>query len=160
MTSWSHFSHFESVLQLIRSGLGETRSHPCLISTQPSSFPLLLTLLADVSKNGGPGPESGDRDFDSSLIITSSEQEADQLYQDLWFFRSLLGLPLDPLVRFPQWGALPYQSSLPPIDVIAKRVTTLHRLTRGQPTHVVTSTPASYSESASTKDVHRGLCPP
>jgi transcription-repair coupling factor (superfamily II helicase) len=76
------------------------------------------------------------------LIITASEQEAEQLYQDLWFFRSLFGLPLDPLVRFPQWGTLPYQSSLPPIDVIVKRVTTLHRLTHGESTHVVTSAPA------------------
>ncbi|MDX1410750.1 MAG: hypothetical protein R3351_01210, partial [Nitrospirales bacterium] len=142
MTSRSHFPHFDSVLQSIRSSLGKTATHPCLISTQPSSFPFILTLLGDLSKNNGPAPQFENRDFDSSLIITASEQEAEQLYQDLWFFRSLLGLPLDPLVRFPQWGTLPYQSSLPPIDVIAKRVTTLHRLTHGEPIHVVTSAPA------------------
>lgn len=142
MTSRSLLPHFDSVLQSILSTLGETRTHPCVISTQASSFPLILTLLADPLRNGGAAPQSGKPDSDSSLIITASEQEAEQLYQDLWFFRSLLGLPLDPLVRFPQWGTLPYQSSLPPMDVIVKRVTTLHRLTNREPTHVVTSAQA------------------
>ena len=142
MTSRSFFPHFDSVLQSIRSRMGETGRHPCLISTQPSSVALTLSLLSGHSENGGNSPQPGDQAYKFSLIITASEQEAEQLYQDLWFFRSILGLPLDSLVQFPQWGTLPYQTSLPPMDVIAKRVTTLHRLTNREPSHVVTSVTA------------------
>ena len=142
MTSRSLFPHFDSLLRSIVSTIGEAPTHPCLISTQPSSFPLVLTLLAAPSLKGKPVSPSGQPKSRSELIITASEQEAEQVYQDLWFFQDLLGLPLEPLVRFPQWGTLPYQSSLPPLDVIVQRVTALHRLTTGEPTIMVTSVPA------------------
>ena len=75
----------------------------------------------------------------SWLLVTESETNATQLFQDLQFYHSVFGMPLEHLVHLPQWASLPYQASLPPTDVIAQRARALHRLTTGKPTIVVTS---------------------
>ena len=155
MTSHVLLPHLHHLLQPAITALSEAKTKPCLISTQPSNAPLALTVLANHSFNSpstrasntptiqhsSGGSHIGEEDR-SWLMITATEQEAERLLQDLQFFYPLLGMPIERLARFPQWGTLPYQSSLPDVEVIAQRAMTLHRLINRESTVMVTSVPA------------------
>jgi len=54
-----------------------------------------------------------------------------------------MGLPAESLALFPEWETLPYESTAPHVGLIARRMTTLHRLCAGQPTVLVTSVAAA-----------------
>ncbi|GJL54416.1 MAG: transcription-repair-coupling factor [Nitrospirales bacterium] len=121
----------------------QAHAKTCVTNSVSSSLALALFGLcqyqgtkqakpSDASKQDRPPAQSW-------LIITDSEPNATQFFQDLQFYYSVFGTPQEELVHFPQWASLPYQSSLPPTDVIARRACALHRLTTGKPTVLVTS---------------------
>lgn len=76
------------------------------------------------------------------LIVTATNEAAERLYDDLEFFYTLLGISSDVLALFPEWETLPYEAAPPHVGLIARRMRTLHRLTEGVRTVLVTSIPA------------------
>ncbi len=52
------------------------------------------------------------------------------------------GLSTEPLALFPEWETLPYEATPPHVELVARRMRTLHRLTAGRRTLLVTSVPA------------------
>jgi len=142
-----HASSFLTSLGEIFSSISDSSSQfhtkTCITSSVPSSHALALLGLCQsqgVWRAKSSATSKQDQQVDQSwLIITESELNAAQLFQDLQFYSSVFGLPQEHLVHFPQWASLPYQSSLPPADVIAERAGALHRLTTGKPTILVTS---------------------
>lgn len=77
------------------------------------------------------------------MIITATDESAERLYDDLRFFHAVLGLSAEPLALFPEWETLPYEPTPPHVDLIARRMRTLHRLVEQAPTLLVTSVPAA-----------------
>src|SRR3989442_14949590 len=66
---------------------------------------------------------------DSSwLIVTATDEAAERLYDGLRFFHAMLGLSPEALALFPEWETLPYESTPPHVELIARRMRTLHRL--------------------------------
>src|SRR5439155_1039067 len=87
----------------------------------------------------------------SWLIVTATDEAAERLYEDLRFFHAMLGLSSEALALFPEWETLPYESTPPHVELIARRMRTLHRLVGAGPpppqmersrTTLVTSVPA------------------
>src|SRR5207249_3688925 len=75
-----------------------------------------LTLLADQAQSK------------SWLVVTASDEAAERLYEDLQFFHAMLGLSPGALALFPEWETLPYEATPPHVELIARRMQTLHRL--------------------------------
>ena len=74
----------------------------------------------------------------SSLIITASMGEAEQLYSELAIF--LEGAPSNPNIHlFPDWETLPYDSFSPHQDIISDRLRCLYELSFKQDTCVIVS---------------------
>ncbi|NGZ03143.1 MAG: hypothetical protein CV090_08845, partial [Nitrospira sp. WS238] len=72
-------------------------------------------------------------------MVTESDESAERLFNDLCFFHELIGRPVDDLAWFPEWETLPYEATSPHVGLIARRMTTLHRLLTDPPTMLVTS---------------------
>jgi transcription-repair coupling factor (superfamily II helicase) len=113
----------------VQEALRGTDRRPCLTGLYGSATAFALTLLAH-------------RDDRSWLIVSASDEDAERLYDDLTFFHQLQGLPTEPLALFPEWETLPYESTPPHVGLVGRRMRTLHRLTAGQRTLLVTSVPA------------------
>ena len=47
----------------------------------------------------------------SWLIVAKTDDEAERLYRDTLFFRTLCGQSGDDLALFPKWETLPYESA-------------------------------------------------
>jgi len=77
------------------------------------------------------------------VVLTANDESAERLFNNLRFFYDLMGLPADSLAWFPEWETLPYENTAPHVGLIARRMTTLHRLCAGQPTVLVTSVAAA-----------------
>ena len=137
--SSSFLTPLREILSSIANAPSRSPDKTCITSSVPSSHALALLALLTGSA-GSSGTSKKPQDSGSSwLIITESEHNAAQLFEDLQFFHTVFGMPCDPLMHFPPWASLPYQSSLPPTAVIAQRACALHRLTTGKPTILVTS---------------------
>jgi len=148
------FAQLQQALDPITRAFQDPSTRPCIISSHPSSIPLALSVLAAKDCKGLPGTSplgsqntkarsgNGTLPHSSWLIVTPTPREADGLYQDLQSLYALFGIPEEYLMVFPPWANLPYQSSLPPKEVIAQRGAVLHRLTEHAPAVVVTSIPA------------------
>ena len=78
----------------------------------------------------------------SWLILTTTNEAAERLYDDLRFFHQLFNSPADQLIFFPKWETLPYESTAPNVELIARRMRALQRLHDGERTMLVTSVPA------------------
>ncbi len=113
------------MLDALRGAAGR----PCLTGLHGSATAFALTLLAQ-------------RQDRSWLIVSASDEDAERLHDDLTFFHQMLGLSTDPLALFPEWETLPYESTAPLVQLVARRMRTLHRLTTGERTLLVTSVPA------------------
>jgi transcription-repair coupling factor (superfamily II helicase) len=113
----------------MQEALRGAHSRPCLTGLHGSATAFALTLLAH-------------RDDRSRLVVSASDEDAQRLYDDLTFFHQLQGLPTEPLALFPEWETLPYESTPPHVELVARRMRTLHRLMDGQRTLLVTSVPA------------------
>jgi transcription-repair coupling factor (superfamily II helicase) len=81
-------------------------------------------------------------DGPSFLIITASDEDAERVYDDMRFFQTMLGLPAETLALFPEWETLPYEPIAPAPELIGRRARTLHRLSEGARTVLITSVPA------------------
>jgi transcription-repair coupling factor (superfamily II helicase) len=76
-------------------------------------------------------------------VLTASDESAERIFNDLHFFHSLMGQPVEGLAWFPEWETLPYEATAPHVALIAQRMTTLHRLLIKPPTILVTSVAAA-----------------
>src|SRR5690606_19270165 len=83
--------------------------------------------------------------------------DAEELYEDLKFFFSLIGRDEATLALFPPWATIPYNPALPAHNVICQRVRALHRLSRGEQTVLVSSLPAILHKLLP-PDVFAGAC--
>ncbi len=72
-------------------------------------------------------------------MVIESDESAERLFNDLCFFHELIGLPIDDLAWFPEWETLPYEATAPHVGLIARRMTTLHRLLTDPPSMLITS---------------------
>ncbi|MBH0192983.1 MAG: transcription-repair coupling factor [Nitrospira sp.] len=75
--------------------------------------------------------------------MTATDDSAERIFNDLQFFHDLMGLPAERLALFPEWETLPYEATAPHVGLIARRMTTLHRLRTGAATVLVTSVAAA-----------------
>ncbi|HET9963050.1 MAG TPA: hypothetical protein VFQ34_11985, partial [Nitrospiraceae bacterium] len=119
------------VVDALQVGAGR----PCLIGLHGSTPGFSLSLLTQ----GGPSNQLAARSW---LVIAKDDDEADRLYRDTVFFRKLCGLPVQDLALFPQWEILPYESTAPPVDLVARRMQALHQLATASRTVLFTSVPA------------------
>ncbi len=123
-------SSWDQLLRPVQEALRDAKRRPCLTGLHGSATAFALTLLVQHEINS------------SWLILSASDDDAERLYNDLLFFHHLLGLPTDTLALFPEWETLPYEATPPHVELVARRMRTLHRLTTGQRTALVTSVPA------------------
>jgi transcription-repair coupling factor (superfamily II helicase) len=123
---------WEQTLQPIVDALGNRQGRPCLTGVHGSTTAFALTLLSR-----GQMPDAR-----SWLIVTDSDEAAERLFDDLQFFTAMLGLPAEPLAFFPEWETLPYEATPPHVELIARRMRTLHRLSERARTILITSVPA------------------
>jgi len=107
---------------------------PGLLSTQPGCLALAMSLLMQGEASSTKGQ--------THLIITPTQEEAEQVHEDLKFFYAFMGRNTEALSLFPPWATVPYNPALPAHTVICQRVRTLHRLTQGIPTILISSLPA------------------
>jgi transcription-repair coupling factor (superfamily II helicase) len=110
--------------------LRHVQGRPCLTGLHGSTTAFALTLLAQRMEER------------SWLIVTASDEAAERLHDDLQFFYAITGLPPEGLAFFPEWETLPYESTPPHAELIARRMRTLHRLSERSRTVLVTSVPA------------------
>ena len=120
----------------LRSALGQDRARICLLGAHGSTAACALTLLND-SRQGIPDHAR------PWVVVTSNDDSAERLFNDLSFFHELMGRPVEDLAWFPEWETLPYEATAPHVGLIAHRMTTLHRLLIAPPTILVTSVAAA-----------------
>ena len=118
----------------LRAALTSSDRSPCLLSTQPGCLALAMTLLM----HSKTLPASGR----TQLIVTPTQEEAEQVYEDIKFFHTFIGRDTETLSLFPPWATVPYNPAHPAHTVICQRVRTLHRLSLGSPTILISSLPA------------------
>jgi transcription-repair coupling factor (superfamily II helicase) len=119
----------------VSEALDRRRGRPCLIGLHGPTGALALMLL-DQART------AASRERRSWLILTATNQAAERLYEDLEFFHHLFGIPAERLVLFPKWETLPYESTAPHVELIARRMRALQQLRGGEQTILVTSVPA------------------
>ena len=127
-------SAFHLFAQHLRVVAPATDQPPCLLSTQPGCLALAMTILMQ----GKTRPAQQQ----THLIMTPTQEEAERVYEDLKFFFLLMGQSTEPLSLFPPWATVPYNPAHPAHTVICQRVRTLHRLSQGIPTILISSLPA------------------
>ena len=76
----SVLQHFLNQLRAVVPSIPENNPPPCLLSTQPACLALAMTLFS-LSGKKAAGSEG-----QSHLIITPTQEEAEELYEDLQFF--------------------------------------------------------------------------
>ncbi len=126
----SRLTYWDNTLQPILDLLSRTQGRASLTGLHGSTTAFALALLTHAEK---------DRPW---LVVTPTDEEAERLYNDLQFFSTMLGLSPTALVLFPEWETLPYEATPPHVEVIARRMRTLHRLVERARTLLVTSVPA------------------
>ena len=125
-----------SWLAPLRSALGQEQARLCLLGAHSSTAACALTLLNDARQ------VTPDR-ARPWVVVTSNDDSAERMFNDLCFFHELMGRPVKDLAWFPEWETLPYEATAPHVGLIAHRVTTLHRLLVNPPTILVTSVAAA-----------------
>lgn len=120
----------------LRSALGQDQARLCLLGAHGSTAACALTLL------NGARHDTPNRDR-PWVVVTSNDDSAERLFNDLSFFHELMGRPVQDLAWFPEWETLPYEATAPHVGLIAHRMTTLHRLLVNPPTVLVTSVAAA-----------------
>ncbi len=126
----------QNQLRTVVPAIPDNEPPPCLLSTQPACLALAMALLPH---GEAKTPAIGTH---TRLIITPTQEEAEQLYEDLKFFADFLGLDHSNLVLFPPWATIPYNPALPAHTVICQRVRALHMLCQSENTVLISSLPA------------------
>jgi transcription-repair coupling factor (superfamily II helicase) len=120
----------------LRSALGDEQARLCLVGVHGSTAACALALLNDslqrIPDRARPW-----------VVVTSNDDSAERMFNDLSFFHELMGRPVEDLAWFPEWETLPYEATAPHVGLIAHRMTTLHRLLINPPTILVTSVAAA-----------------
>ncbi len=131
------FQPFEQVLQPIRDSLESGQGKPCIVGLHGSTAGFALTLLVRQTR------KRATRDAVSPwLVITATEEAAEGIFQDLQLFHQLLGDDPERVALFPKWETLPYESTPPHVDLVARRMRTLHRLRTAPDAILIASVPA------------------
>ena len=125
-----------SWLAPLRSALGREQARLCLLGAHGSTAACALTLLND-TRQGIPDRAR------PWVVVTSNDESAERMFNDLTFFYELTGRPVEDLAWLPEWETLPYEATAPHVGLIAHRMTTLHRLLVSTPTILVTSVAAA-----------------
>jgi transcription-repair coupling factor (superfamily II helicase) len=120
----------------LSSALSRDDARACLTGLHGSTAACALTLLAQAQKH----TQDGARPW---VVLTATDESAERIFNDLRFFHDLMGLPAERLALFPEWETLPYEATAPHVGLIARRMTTLHRLRTGAATLLVTSVAAA-----------------
>jgi len=142
--------YWDQILRPVLDALRHNQGRPCLTGLHGSTTAFVLTLLArgPVGAGGASGTRpAGDGPLPAQmnkswLIVTASDESAERLYDDLRFFHAMLDLSEDALALFPEWETLPYEATPPHVELIARRMRTLHRLAERSRSVLVTSVPA------------------
>ena len=116
----------------LHSALAQENARVCLLGAHGATSASVLTLLTAI-----PSPAS--RPW---IVITANDESAERFFNDLCFFHELMGRPVDSLAWFPEWETLPYEATAPHVNLIAHRMTTLHRLRSHSLSILVTSVAA------------------
>ena len=120
----------------LRSALDHKQARVCLLGAHGPTSACAVTLLDRLRR----------RSHDSAtpwVLLTASDESAERIFNDLHFFHTLMGQPIEGLAWFPEWETLPYEATAPHVALIAHRMTTLHRLLVKPPTILVTSVAAA-----------------
>jgi len=125
-----------SWLAPLRSALDHKQARVCLLGAHGPTSGCAVTLLDRLRRH------SHDR-ATPWVILTASDESAERIFNDLHFFHTLMGQPVEGLAWFPEWETLPYEATAPHVALIAHRMTTLHRLLVKPPTILVTSVAAA-----------------
>jgi transcription-repair coupling factor (superfamily II helicase) len=137
VSSTSSPRQWDRFLEPVVAALRPPGGRACLVGLHGSTAGFALTVLARAR-----GGEEAGLARRSWLVVATTDEAAERLYNDLRFYHALFGLTSDALVLFPEWETLPYEAAAPHIDLIARRMKALHRLTQGARTMLVTSIPA------------------
>ncbi len=125
-----------SWLAPLRSALDHKQARVCLLGAHGPTSGCAVTLLDRLRRH------SHDR-ATPWVVLTASDESAERIFNDLHFFHTLMGQPVEGLAWFPEWETLPYEATAPHVALIAHRMTTLHRLLVKPPTILVTSVAAA-----------------
>lgn len=87
------------------------------------------------------------RSFKSILIITPTQEEAENLAKDINFF-----LGRDIALFYPSWEILPFEAQSPHPDITAARINILYTLTQA-PHHIVVTTPSAILQRVMPKHI-------
>ncbi|MDR4467002.1 MAG: transcription-repair coupling factor [Nitrospira sp.] len=125
-------SHTQPWLVPLHSSLEHEKARPCLLGVHGSTAACALTLLRSTQQRASAESRPW-------VVVTESDESAERLFDDLCFFHELIDLPVDDLAWFPEWETLPYEATAPHVGLIARRMTTLHRLLTDPPSMLITS---------------------
>jgi transcription-repair coupling factor (superfamily II helicase) len=128
-------SYLTAWLTPVSEALGRGSARPCLVGAHGPTGALALTLLDQLRHTASAERRSW-------LVLATTNEAAERLYDDLRFFHQLFNVPTDQLIFFPKWETLPYESTAPHVESIARRMRALQRLRDGERTMLVTSVPA------------------
>ncbi len=127
---------FKNQLRAVEPVIPEKAPPPCVLSTQPGCLALAMSLLAQSDA------QTSETEPQTRLILTPTEEEAEQLYEDMKFWSDFLGLDHSTLLLFPPWTTIPYNPALPAHTVICQRVRALQVLCQNRSTVLISSLPA------------------
>jgi len=89
---------FQNQLRSVVPIIPEKEPPPCVLSTQPACLALAMTLLAQFDTLASASESH------TLLIITPTQEEAEQLFEDMKFCADFLGLGHANLALFPPWA--------------------------------------------------------
>jgi transcription-repair coupling factor (superfamily II helicase) len=115
----------------IATALAREGGRPCLTGLHGSTAGFALAALTH--------PQTSVLGTRPWLIVSRSDEAAERLYDDLCFFSTLAGLPLDSVAFFPKWETLPYEATEPHVGLIARRMNALYRARTMPQIRLVTS---------------------
>ncbi len=93
----------------------------------------------------------------TSVIVTASQKQAEEVYEDLTFFQGLglLPYPREDIHLYSQWSVAPYEHASPHREIVSERLTVLDKLLNRQQILVVTSVEALVHRTLPRKELHR-----
>lgn len=137
----------------ILKAIEDRRSPTALVGLSGSAKGLLLSALAGRLTNARRVESSP-----SLLVVTPTDDAADQLHADVIFFHQLLGASTEDVVLFPDWGVLPYAPTPPPVEVIGQRMRALEQIRSAQSAAVVITPVTAFQQRLIPRAVLTDAC--